>query len=316
MDARQLLAALTNDELYALYDAIPGEFHTRGLEPPTAIRELHSQVNARQDLDTGATVDVAAAATREASEAAKSVVAQLPGAFAAYRTVTTQLNDNRGRGEPVALATIETAAGELGDWLTEDKLAYLTKSQTSDRALRFTLVASPNATVNAAEIAAIAREFGKAQPHATYVWDQLLSLYSPELLSGTDPTNGSTVAFSLIPSKMDERLYGTVHQQREVLADMRAAMPALHVPSVLESVVYWQTLRSSEERLADSTAFDFTYMRHFDLPAQRIGDFRGIPSSCGGGGAGPSVSYSRVGVGGPARVAIGARAVPDSHPPE
>ncbi len=314
MDARQFLAALTNEELYELHDALPPEFETRGLELPAAARASAAKGTAPPDADA----EAAGATARAASmpDTADSLRDQLASAYSAYRTVTRELNEVRRRTQPVPVATEEAAASELTTWLTDDKLAFAARAQEADPALRFTLVATPNILTDAREIAALAREFGKTQPHETYVWDELYSMYTPEQLSGTDPDSGSCVVFSLIPSRMDERLYGSVQQQREVLTDMRTAMPALHVPSVLESIVYWQTLRAQHDPLADSAAFDFTYIRHFDLPGQRIGDFRGIPSSCGGGGGGPSLSYSRVGLGGPARVAVGARAAPGRHPSE
>ena len=94
---------------------------------------------------------------------------------------------------------------------------------------------------------------------------------------------------------------------------MRSVTPALHVPSVLETIVYWHTLRAHDDGLDNGAAFDATYIRHFDLPARRIGDFQGIPSSCAGGGGGPSLSYSRIGLGGPGRVAVGDRPATSSQ---
>jgi hypothetical protein len=314
MHAGRLLAALTNEELYELHDALPAEFETRGLEPPAASPAVGAKDASLPGDDTE--TRVATADAHATPDTRESLTDQLSSAYAGYRTVTTQLNEDRRRKEPVPVAKQETAAGELTAWLTDDKLAFVARAQEADPTLHFTLIATPNVWTEAKELAAMAREFGTAQPHQTYVWDELYSMYTPAQLSGADPGSGMSVVFSLIPSKMDERLYGTVQRQREVLADMRAATPALHVPSVLESIVYWQTLRARDDRLDDSAAFDATYVRHFDLPPQRIGDFQGIPSSCGGGGGGPSLSYSRVGLGGPGRVAVGARAAPSSHPGE
>lgn len=314
MDAGRLLAALTNEELYELHDALPAEFETRGLEFPDASRAMGPRDTSLSDA--GVETSVAGARAHVTPDTRETLTRQLPTAYAGYRTVTTQLNDDRGRKEPVPVVKEETAANELTTWLTDDKLAFVALAQEADPSLHFTLVATPNVWAEAGEIATIAREFGKAQPHGTYVWDELYSMYTPAQLSGAAPGDGMSIAFSLIPSRMNERLYGTVQQQREMLADMRVTTPALHVPSVLESIVYWHTLRAGDDRLDDSAAFDATYIRHFDLPAQRIGDFQGIPSSCGGGGGGPSLSYSRVGLGGPARVAVGARAAPSTHPGE
>lgn len=307
MDAKRFLSALTNDELHELCRAIPAEYESRGLEqpaaaagpPPKGADQPHARARA-----SGAEADAAG----ETLGVAESVTLQLPAAARAYQAVAAWLNDNRRNGAQVPVATEERVADELAAWLTRDKLAFVAEAQEADPTLDFILVATPNIAVDAREIAAVARELGKTQRCETYVWDELYGMYTPEQLSGADPDNGNSVVLSLIPGRLDERLYGRVHHQREVLADMRAAMPAHHVPSVWESVTYWQTLRERPEQLADGAAFDATYIRHFDLPAQQIGNFEAVPSSCGGGGGGPALGYSRVQVGSPGRVAVGARA--------
>lgn len=303
-DARQRLTKLTNDELRELQDALTTEFERRGLAPPAASEALAPERASRPD-SIAAALDAAAQAPVPDLHAKDALLHQLPTAFAGYREVANQLNHSRGRSRQVLVAGEGTVASELAAWLTDDKLDFIADAQEADPALRFTLVATPNVSAHAKQITAVARAFGVEQPHETYVWEELYGMYTPDELSGADRGDRGSAVFSLVPSRMDGRLYGSVRHQRDVLADMRLAMPAIHVPSLLESVTYWFTLRAQHDRLADSTAFDLTYVRHFDLPEKLIGGFNGVPSSCAGGGGGPSLSYSRAGVGGPGRVALG-----------
>ena len=204
MDAARLLAGLTNEELYELRVALPEEFDTRGLDPLTAAdaRPGGHLTRASEGAAAAATA-VRAGATPDTSESLKN---QLPSALAAYRSVIAQLNAHPRRTTPVTAVTDDIAAKELHAWLTDDKLKFVTPAQGLDSALRFTLVAMPNALADAGELSTIAREFGKAQPHETYVWDEFFGMYTPEQLSASSPSDNVNVLFSLIPNKMDQRL--------------------------------------------------------------------------------------------------------------
>jgi hypothetical protein len=305
VNSKRFLSALSDEELHELCGALPAEYEARGLEPPAGAGALFPHPDARAAAEGRPARADGDPPTPQGT--AESLTAQLASAGGAYRSVITQINDSRERQEQVPVANQARVATEFATWLANDKLAFIAGAQEADPTLRFTVVAAPNVLASAQEIADVAREFGEAQPCQTYVWDELYGMYTSEQLSGTDPDDDTRVLFSLMPNRLDDRLYGDVDRQREVLADMRAATPALHVPSVLESVTYWHTLRNQRDALADSAAFDATYIRHFDLPARHMGNFQGLPSSCSGGGAGPSLSYSRVDVGSPGRVAVGAR---------
>jgi len=205
----------------------------------------------------------------------------------------------------LAVATDETVAEEFEAWFSEDKLAYVAVAQEADPEVRFTLVATPNVLVNDKELAKAAKAFGQNQPYETYVWDLLYSRYTPEQLSGTDPSNGNAVAFSLIPSKYTPEMDGTVVEQRGKLDKLQADNPDLKVPSPLEAVTHWQTLRAQGDQLADNTTFDRTYIRHFDLPEQRFGGWLRVPGSCVSGDGKPILDYSYAQYDVRARVAVG-----------
>jgi len=183
--------------------------------------------------------------------------------------------------------TVEQATAELRGWLTDSKLDYVRQQIERDPELSFTLVATPNVLVNNhAELFDAAKEFGKGQPHGTWIYDEkqkksFYDTYPISELSGTNPDNGRAIQFSLVPCKAHPELAGkTTDQQRNALAnDLQPAMPDLRVPSVLETLAYWQTLR---EKLPPGEAlkdFDTTCIRHFDLEDKTVGDWLIVPHS-------------------------------------
>lgn len=252
-----------------------------------------------------ATEDVETPETLPTPVSPESLAEQLTTAYKGYETVATLLNDSRKKKEHVEITDRETVAKELEAWATEDKLAYIAKAMEADPELRFTLVATPNVVAKADEIIEMAKEFGNNQPYATSVWSDIYGKYTPEQLSGTDPSNGNAVKFRLIPNKLDPAMQGTVPNQRTRLAQLQVSTPFVGVPGVLEDITFWNTLRASGDSLSTGDVFERTYVRHFDLPEKRVGDFRGVPSSYVGGDGGPYLRDSSVGSDGLARVSVG-----------
>jgi hypothetical protein len=222
------------------------------------------------------------------------IVDQFEFAFTGYQSVAEMLNFGRHKKERVNVANQETVAAEFAEWFTVDKIVYIAEAMETDPELRFTLVATPNVTVTADEVIKQTDEFGKRLPYNTDAWSHIIKRYTPEQLSGTHPENGNAIQFSLIPSKLNPELYGTIAQQRDTLAKLQADMPDLRVPSVLEELALWQTLRANGDLPATGVVFERTYIRHFDLPEERIGGFSGVPGSCGDGSGGPDWDDSYV----------------------
>lgn len=235
----------------------------------------------------------------------ESLAEQLTAAYKGYETVATLLNDGRKKKEHVEIVDRETVATEFEAWLSEDKLAYVAKAMEADPELRFTLVATPNTVAKADEIIDIAKEFGKNQPYNTTVWPDIYSKYTPEQLSGTDPSNGKSVKFNLIPDKLDPALYGNASQQLNCLEVLQAENPFVVVPSVLEGVTFWYTLRASGDSLSAGEVFERTYVRHFDLPIKRVGGLRNVPYSCVSVVGEPYLRDSAAGGDRRARVSVG-----------
>ena len=120
---------------------------------------------------------------------------------------------------------------------------------------------------------------------------------------GNDP-----VRLSLIPSRRDAVLSGnTVETQVRMLREQQTSKPNLNlrVPSVLDAVTYWYTLRAQGDKLADSSAFDKTYIRHFDLDPKAVGGWSCVPGSCVYYDGEPDLGRSGVGGDDGARVSVG-----------
>lgn len=270
---------------------------TTEIAEANALRRVDLSVPAGNVAVEGATADISTDAV-ETPEVLptpvtpESLAEQLTAAYKGYETVASLLNDGRKKKEHVEIADRETIAKEFEAWLSEDKLAYVAKAMEADPELRFTLVATPNVVAKADEIIDLAKEFGKNQPYSTYVWSDIYGKYTPEQLSGTDPSNGNSTKFSLVPNKLDPALQGTVAQQRTRLAKLQEGSPFVSVPSVLEDVTFWNTLRAGGDSLSSGDVFDRTYIRHFDLPEKRIDAWSFVPDSCVSGDGEPDLRGS------------------------
>lgn len=229
------------------------------------------------------TVAVEAAAQEakvDPTDLKEAITGQLTTAFMGYQVVGGQINEGLPKKRRFELATAEKLSEEFAAWFTDEKAEQATRLMESDPELGFSLVATPNVVVAPSEAITLAEEFGKNQPYKTYMYEPIVKSYTPEQLSGTNPENGNSVQFSLIPNKLNPDLYGTVAQQRAALAKLQTEMPDLRVPSFLEDLTYWQTLRSQGDNLAHGDVFERTYIRHFDLPDQRFGGYACVLLSC------------------------------------
>lgn len=227
---------------------------------------------------------------------------QTVSAYAGYSEIASQLGQK-------LLSEAEFAAqlqAKTAEWQANGAYEYITK-EFIDGSGRPNLVATPNALADWKQLRRIAKQFGMDQPYYdTYVYDKLYSQYSAHELSGM-PTD-DVLRFSLIPSRSSKRLGSApVDYQRWTLSKMQAEQPQLNlkVPSVLDAITFWLTLRARGDALADETTFKKTYIRHFDLPEKRLGDWSAVPYSYVNAVGGPGLSDSDVGNDGGARVAVG-----------
>lgn len=292
-------AEQSDDWLISAVQEIADVARERGLELPFATGVVAVEGAMKAEAET--VTEEAEAPTYETKE---SIAEQLGFAHKGYQAVIDSMNVRRKK-EILHVIDAETLATEFEGWFTADKLATVVSAQEADPNVRFTLVATPNVLVTTKDIIKAAEAFGQNQPYETYVYDPLYNKYSAQQLSGTNPDNGNSVQFSLIPSTYTPEMSGTVVEQRAKLAKLQTENPDLKVPSVLEAVAYWQTLRAQGEQLADNTTFDRTYIRHFDLPEQRFGGWSNVPSSCLDDDGGPGLSYSYVQAGDDARLSVG-----------
>lgn len=206
----------------------------------------------------------------------ESLTRQLPAAIKGYKAVQDVLI-----GDPFYRDTFNrTIEAELETWFTEDKLAYVVAAQEADPRLRYTLVATPNNSVTPFGLIEIAEAFGKNQSCKTHVpLKELYDRYTYEQISRTDPDNGNLAVFSLIPNVPTPGVCGTATEMRAKLLELQAAQPFLKVPSPLESVTYWHTLRARGDRFVGvaGRGFERADILHFDLPEQEINGLLRLP---------------------------------------
>lgn len=220
----------------------------------------------------------------------------------AYRAIGDQVNEMRRRSriDIIDPAEFENAfSSKMEQWEKDGSLEWSVR-QIVEHGGRITLVAAPNEELKTDEVIKLAEIFGKGQPYETYVNRELYGQYSGAELSGP-VVSGSRVKFSLISSGLDHNLDGTVVQQQDKLKEAQITTPSLKVPSVVEAITYWQTLRARGDKLADSTAYYKTLIRYFNLDVKgRLVPSSGVPDD-----GGPGLYYSPAGNDDSARFAVG-----------
>jgi hypothetical protein len=171
-------------------------------------------------------------------------------------------------------------ATKLATWQEQGVYQYVLE-QLIEKDTQFTLVMTPNVLASSEQIISSAEDFGQKQPMQTYTYRELYSQYNGEELSGTQE-QGVSARFSLMPSKYTEELGSVpVEQQRTKLQQLQGSLPQLsiRVPSVLDAISYWQSLRARGDSLSgDGTAYK-TLIRHFDLTPKRVASWSAVPCS-------------------------------------
>lgn len=260
---------LTDEQLLMLSAETAEAARSRGLELPAFVGSLAVE----------ATIEVETDLAESRIVTYESILDQVTPAFKAYQAIAEEIKADRSEKEQITITDQETVEHEFNSWFTTDKLEYVTSAMEADPTLRFTLVATPNILATSEEIIKAAKTFGEKQPLQTHSYDKLCGKYTAQQLSGTNPDNGKSVQFSLIPNKFNPTLYGTVDQQKAELAKLQAANASLKVPSVLEAVTYWLTLRAHDDSLDSGAAFHKTFIRHFNLPERNADCYDSGPYS-------------------------------------
>lgn len=246
-------------------------------------------------IDTAELDDAAWGKNKEAVIAEK-----LPSAHKGYSDVITALNSGRKRKEQLAATSEEAMQTEFEAWFTPDKLDQY---EAINPGIEYDVIATPNVKVTKKDLYRTAEAFGKDQRYATYLNKDFLDKYSDEELSGTDPDSDNAIVFSLVPKEYTPDLELDVEDQVAALEKFQVENPDAKVPSVLEAVTRWYTLRAQcKDNVSD---VDLTYIRHFDLDPKRLDVWSYVPYSCVYGVGEPRVDRSDVGSAYDGRVSVG-----------
>ncbi len=290
---------LSGEELRFLYE-LDHEIEGFGYEDDPRIGEIRAL---RGDRDKPELARILPEAIRE----------QLKSAFAAYKTVEEALG-GRTRGlfrkseTAISPNELEHLFGlKDKEWQQSGVYDYLVE-QLIENGARYNLVVTPNIEASEAQVVALAEAFGKDQPYETYVYDELYrkGRYTGSEWSGN--SGNAPVRLSLIPSRRDSEISGrSVEQQVQMLKERQTNHPDLHarVPSLLDAVTYWYSLRAQGDKLDDSSAFDKTYIRHFDLEPKSVVGWPLVPDSYVNFDGKPYLDDSDAEYGRAARLAVG-----------
>lgn len=173
---------------------------------------------------------------------------QIGTTFAGYESHVEQINQTRSRAEKIQMGSEETLAAEFREWITPARLTIMARTEAAD-GLTYTICAVMNETVNADEILEDGRAFGNGQPYKTTVYPEVISQYTAQQISGTNPRNGKKFKFVAVPSRFAPRLYGDVNFHRDALARSQKDAPFLQAPTPLVIMSYLRTRRAMGDKL-------------------------------------------------------------------
>lgn len=226
----------------------------------------------------------------------ESLKSQWVSAYRGYKATVKLLNANRKKEDRLPLSKEETMQNELDEWLSDEKVSYVEQAKGN-----FALVATPNVLVDAKGYITAAKAFGKLQGQAASIPEGFYEWYDAQQLSGTTPLGGQQFVFSLIPLKPDERFSGTVKSQLDLFGALKDEYAFLKVPSPLEVLAYWQTLKELGVSLRGEETIELTYSRSFDLPVIH----KKVPGPYINAVGQPEFYPASSQVYGPARIAVG-----------
>ncbi len=231
----------------------------------------------------------------------EELMAQARAAYDTYRDMAVTLRGGEVMTEAAFAGLLERKEAE---WRSSGVMDHLVR-ELIEKGSRPNLVATPNILADWQQVRALGVEFGKDQPYSTYTNDDFLGQYSAEELSG--PLQGEgPVRLSIIPS-VSTLDYGDVAAHRQQLAALQQEQPALgyRVPSMLDAVAYWQTLRRRGVAMEGGDIWRMTYIRHFDVPERRDVGWTFVPGSVVRDGGLADLDGDDVDMAGDGRLAVG-----------
>lgn len=204
------------------------------------------------------------------ADAKEVIVNQLDTSFQGYLTHVEQINKNRSEEDKIEPGDVKTQASEFEAWFSEAEQTYVAESMTADPELSYTLCSVVNETVTPDEIIEDAIEFGEKQPYKTTVYSKLITQYTAQEVSGTNPKNGNKFKFVLVPSKFTPGLNRTVIAQKDKQAQSQKDAPFLGAPTLLVCMSFLHTRRAMGDKLIGIGTNNRTYMCNYGMKDKPI----------------------------------------------
>lgn len=174
---------------------------------------------------------------------------------------------------------------------------------------RYILIATPNIPTDRTQLVSLANFISRGQGQPLDITSEFIdsSAYSPEQYSGNQGLD--PVRFSFISSDVQTWFRNDcVDFQLPKLSSKQQEHPTinLHVPSLLDNLVYWQLLSQGRYPWAAVRGrIPPILTRQIDLPTQRIGSKRYLPALQLYKGAGSEISMMSVNVVSGTQLAVG-----------
>lgn len=273
---------LSGEQLIKHFRAISGEMVNRGFISAGVGFIAVNSISQEEQPNSDVFVSEAPKFESLSFDTIESITGQFQDSYVGYQATLLGLNYGREKNDQIEAANQLTVDDEFKEWFTSDVFDQVVARQEVNPGVRFTLVATPNLEATLRQLVMATKTFSQAQPEEPQLFTELYEMYGPSDFSSTNtnPKSGKAVNFSLVEDRFDPRLRGTATEQWDRLQELQTRFPHLQVPSVLEAITYWNTLRSHGVKLTkDKSTFNKTYIRHFDLEPKVVGGHKFIPST-------------------------------------
>lgn len=250
----------------------------------------------------------------EMKDLRNAIESQAETSLCVAATMINYLNTLRESSDQIQIPTTEEMADifevKLDQWEQDGSLNWCNeyiKQNGGD----INLVVTPNILVTPEELISLAQNFGKTQtrPIEAMISEHFYKRLSPQELSGPQylqMVDGiiPIVRLSLIPSVMSVNLHGTVEHQKQTLKSLQSGQQNIRLPSPLDAVASWYTLRANGDELGSNAGMK-TYIHHFDIEDKRPDGWIDVPASLVHTSGVPELSDSWAGNERHARLALG-----------
>jgi hypothetical protein len=186
-----------------------------------------------------------------------------------------QINANSRKKRLVKVPSLRNLEDEFIEWFDKPRRDHTAEKVRQDPDSRWYLGAVPNVSVTRAQFLGCAVIFGEDQPKPSDISSNIIDVYSPEEISGTNPSNGKAFKFKLFKAGLTLEDFNL--PKLKSIRDRNN--PYVEGASPLEGINLINTLRAANNgELVNPEVEETTYLSSLGLKPKYSVDGLFVPS--------------------------------------